>query len=119
MIYLVVWYLFDQSGFVPGNLFFGSVHFTFWGSGSSVGKATQEPPRLKETHIIHYPRKGLETKIVPEKFNGFCRKKQSKKRRSLNENLLFITTGKGLGTKLVPEKLNGFSRNANPRTAEA
>ena len=45
----------------------------------SVGKATQEHPRLKETHIIHYSRKGLETKIVPGKVNGFCRKKQPKK----------------------------------------
>jgi len=85
----------------------------------SVGKATQEPPRLKETHIIHYSRKGLETKIVPGKVNGVCNKKQPKKRRNLNKNLLFITTGKGLGTKLVPEKLNGFSRIANPRTAKA
>ena len=85
----------------------------------SIGKATQELPRLKETHIIHYSRKGLETKIVPEKVNEFYGKKQPKKRRSLNNNLLFTTTGKRLGTKLVPEKLNGFSRHPNPRTAKA
>ena len=84
-----------------------------------VGKATQDPPRLKRKTCCSLPLEKTWNKNSSRKTQRFQWEKQPRSFRSLKKNVLCIAPGKDLGQTKVPEQLNGFCTKNNPRNAKA
>ena len=81
-----------------------------------VGKATQDPPRLKRKTCCSLPLEKTWGKNSSRKTQRLQSEKQSKILRSLKKSALFIAPGKDFGTKKIPKSSTVFVRKTTQET---